>query len=139
MINIKNNAKKMADLLRSGYTMLNLACPACNNPLFRYKNTGMFCPICNKKVIIQKKEQLHSSSHTVKKEDKDEIKYLKKDLKVIINSNSLKEILEEKIEFISCKLNGETQIDLIERYIKILTEIYDLLGKIPIDNASAGI
>ena len=42
----------MADLLRSGNTMLNMACPVCNNPLFRNKEGNTFCPTCNRNVVI---------------------------------------------------------------------------------------
>jgi len=40
---------------------------------------------------------------------------------------------------ISQKLEHETQMDLIERSIKALTKIFDLLNKLNKNNASAGI
>lgn len=137
MIIIKEDSKKMADLLRSGHTMLNLACPVCNNPLFRNKNKELFCPICNKRVLIKKKDIVQSNlvkNSTI--EDKD---YIKNNQKSNIKINSLKEILEEKIDWISQKFKDETHIDLIERYINILTKTYNLLNKIIDNNASAGI
>ena len=137
MIIIKEDSKKMADLLRSGHTMLNLACPVCNNPLFRNKNKELFCPICNKRVLIKKKDIVQSNivkNSTI--EDKD---HIKNNQKSNIKINSLKEILEEKIDWISQKLKDETHIDLIERYINILTKTYNLLNKIIDNNASAGI
>jgi UPF0148 protein len=43
----------MADLLRSGATMLQETCPICATPLFRLgKDT--FCPKCNRPVAIVK-------------------------------------------------------------------------------------
>ncbi len=45
--------KHMADLLRSGAVMLQVACPVCATPLFRHgKDT--FCAKCNRPVMILK-------------------------------------------------------------------------------------
>ncbi len=43
--------KKMAELLKSGATMLQETCPECATPLFR-KGKETFCPKCNKPVVI---------------------------------------------------------------------------------------
>jgi len=49
--------KKMAELLKSGASMLSETCPECGTPLFR-KGSETFCPKCNKAVvIIQSAEQ----------------------------------------------------------------------------------
>lgn len=44
----------MADLLRQGSTLTELACPACASPLFRLKNGDLWCGRCEKKVIVVK-------------------------------------------------------------------------------------
>lgn len=44
----------MADLLRQGATLTNLACPACASPLFRLKNGNLWCEKDQKKVIVVK-------------------------------------------------------------------------------------
>jgi len=131
VIYITNDSKIMADLLRSGYTMLNLACPECNNPLFRNKNNEIFCPICNKKVIF--KNDINSQSSSTKFEKK-----LNQNQK-INDIYALQQIIEEKITFISQKLKDETQINLIEKYLKILIQLFKLLKKMKSNNASAGI
>ena len=46
--------KRMAELLRKGATMTDLACPACTSPLFRLKNGTLWCGKDEKKVIIAK-------------------------------------------------------------------------------------
>ena len=47
----------MAELLKSGATMLQETCPECGTPLFR-KGKETFCPRCNRTVvIIQNQEQ----------------------------------------------------------------------------------
>jgi UPF0148 protein len=43
--------RKMADLLKSGATMLSETCPECGTPLFR-KGKETFCAKCNKPVVI---------------------------------------------------------------------------------------
>jgi UPF0148 protein len=44
----------MADLLRQGSTLTDLACPVCASPLFRLKNGDLWCGKCEKKVIVVK-------------------------------------------------------------------------------------
>ncbi|MGB8779331.1 MAG: Sjogren's syndrome/scleroderma autoantigen 1 family protein [Candidatus Bathyarchaeia archaeon] len=46
--------KRMADLLRRGSTLTELACPVCASPLFRLKSGGLWCGRCEKKVIVVK-------------------------------------------------------------------------------------
>ena len=43
--------KKMADLLKSGASMLQETCPQCGTPLFR-RGTETFCSKCNRPVVI---------------------------------------------------------------------------------------
>ena len=58
--------KRMADLLKSGATMLQETCPVCATPLFRLgKDT--FCPKCNRPVAIVKsaEEEVRLASQQV--------------------------------------------------------------------------
>jgi UPF0148 protein len=58
--------KRMADLLRSGATMLQETCPVCATPLFRLgKDT--FCPKCNRPVTFVKsaEEEVQLASQQV--------------------------------------------------------------------------
>ena len=58
--------KRMADLLRSGATMLQETCPICATPLFRLgKDT--FCSKCNRPVAIVKsaEEEVRLASQQV--------------------------------------------------------------------------
>ena len=49
-----NPIKRMAELLRQGSTLTDLACPACNAPLFRLKDGTLWCAKDEKKVIVVK-------------------------------------------------------------------------------------
>ena len=137
--NNKDEAKIMAGLLRSGYTMLNLGCPVCNNPLFRKKNDDIFCPICNKKVIIKKEEAVSTNSKDAGKSAHNKQDISRNEIEFKFNFNYLLGILEKKIDLISQKLEQETQIDLIEKYIKLLIKIYDFFNNLKNSSASAGI
>ena len=47
---MSEDVKRMADLLKSGATMLSDVCPECGNPHFRVKG-DTFCAKCNKPVV----------------------------------------------------------------------------------------
>ena len=47
---MSEDVKRMADLLKSGATMLSDVCPECGSPLFRVKG-DIFCAKCNKPVV----------------------------------------------------------------------------------------
>ena len=46
--------KRMADLLRQGSTLTDLACPVCASPIFRLKEGVLWCAKCEKRVMIVK-------------------------------------------------------------------------------------
>ena len=50
----ESHIKRMAELLKSGATMTDLACPACASPLFRLKNGELWCEKDQKKVVVVK-------------------------------------------------------------------------------------
>jgi uncharacterized Zn finger protein (UPF0148 family) len=118
---IKEDAKKMADLLRSGHKMLNLSCPICNNPIFQNKDGVSFCVICNREVIVA------NSISDKNVEEKETI--LNKNTKQINIPSVLISVLTDKLNWISKKLEKETQLDLIEKYLKIICDLLNLLEK----------
>ena len=48
--------KRMADLLKSGATMLFEHCPQCGSPLFKIQDE-VWCTNCDKKVVIIKRSE----------------------------------------------------------------------------------
>ncbi len=42
----------MADLLKQGATLTELACPACASPLFRRRGGELWCAKCEKRVVV---------------------------------------------------------------------------------------
>lgn len=124
---ITEDVKKMAELLRQGYTMLNLSCPVCKNPIFRNKKGERFCPICNRKVIMleeMKPNQVKSAkiSDTNHQEKMPEMIFSDID-----KLDSLEKITYKNIDVFSNKLQNETQIDLIEKYVDVLLKLIKLI------------
>ena len=112
----------MADLLRSGHTMLNLACPICNNPIFKNKNGEKYCPVCNKKIVFVDNE---ASSKT--KENLKESTTKRSNLTIWI---TVKEEILKKVEWLIENLRDETQVEKIESYINLLSKCFKLYRKI---------
>ena len=121
MVFIKEDAKKMADLLRTGHKMLNLSCPICNNPIFQNKDGVSFCAICNRAVIMA------DSVSDKNIEEKETI--LNKDTKQVNIPIVLITVLTDKLNWITQKLEKENQLDIIEKYLKILFDLLNLLEK----------
>lgn len=118
---IKEDAKKMADLLRTGHKMLNLSCPICNNPIFQNKDGISFCVICNREVIMA------DSVSDKNIEEKETI--LNKNNKQVNIPSVLITVLTDKLNWITQKLKKENQLDIIEKYLKILFDLLNLLEK----------
>lgn len=116
----------MAEFLRSGYTMLNIACPVCNNPIFRDKSGEKFCPSCNRKIIINDKMTIQNKEKTLFLDQNAQSNKIKYDSSVY---KSLIDVIIKKIEWVTEKLNVETQLDLLEKYTQILSNFYDILKK----------
>ena len=130
MIKIKENIKQMADLLKSGHTMLNIACPICNNPIFRKKDGTILCPTCNREVKLIENEE--SRIKTLSKDknlknDKDKNELFVNNNKVLVD---LKRVILEKISFFTEKLKIETKIIMIDKYLVLLSSLCNLLKQL---------
>lgn len=119
----------MAELLRKGHTMLNRSCPVCQSPIFRDNDDQLYCPTCNRSVKIVGKSSPrveNGESKIVRKvESKVDKKVSNKDLE-----DELRDVLVKKIRWLASQLKNETQTELIEKYVKLISEIYELLSNI---------
>jgi UPF0148 protein len=122
----KNNIEKMAELLRSGNTMLNKSCPECNSPIFKNKKGELFCPSCNRRVIIKDKISEKDLRNAQKEQtlEKKERNNTEKDLDLKKHSF---QVLKDKIIWLLEKLETETQIEIMLKYLSLLKKLYDLL------------
>ncbi|HYY90980.1 MAG TPA: Sjogren's syndrome/scleroderma autoantigen 1 family protein [Candidatus Dormibacteraeota bacterium] len=57
---MSDDVKRMADLLKSGATMLSDVCPDCGSPLFKVKG-DTFCAKCNKPVVYARATGPHAT------------------------------------------------------------------------------
>jgi len=107
--------------------MLNVACPVCNNPVFRNKEGEKFCPSCNRKVVIINDQITHNFE---KREIASENNRNCEDTLDNDVLNSFSDVILKKMQWIIEKLKIETQLELIKNYADILSKLYDLLNKI---------
>ncbi|MEM2546538.1 MAG: Sjogren's syndrome/scleroderma autoantigen 1 family protein, partial [Candidatus Bathyarchaeia archaeon] len=104
--------KRMADLLRQGQTLTELACPVCASPIFRLKSGDLWCAKCEKKVIVVKEEE--------------ELTRIKSAMAL----ENLEALLLEKIQEIQKKIQQENSVDELQKLSATLSELLDSLEKI---------
>jgi len=102
----------MADLLRQGSTLTDLACPACSSPLFKLKSGDLWCAKCEKKVIVVKEgeEATKITSHMV--------------------LDTLEATLLAKVQEIQNKMQHEERIEELQKLATTLSELLENLEKI---------
>ncbi|RLE53120.1 MAG: hypothetical protein DRJ26_03750 [Candidatus Methanomethylicota archaeon] len=103
--------KEMADLLRSGATMLPQICPECSAPLFKLKTGEIICPVCKRKVIFTKESE--------------QIKELS-----IIATAKLEEVLSFKLLKVAEEIEKTDDIDKLCRLAELAKSILDIIVKI---------
>jgi UPF0148 protein len=104
--------KRMADLLRQGSTLTDLACPACSSPLFKLKSGDVWCAKCEKKVIVVKEgeEPLKITSPIV--------------------LDTLEATLLEKAQGIQNKIQHTENVEELQKLSSTLSELLENLEKI---------
>ena len=101
----------MAELLKSGATMLSETCPECGTPLFR-KGKETFCAKCNKPVVIIQTSE-------------DEIR-----LKADTILESSEQTLMAKIQEVSLVLKNETDPEKLVAYGNALSSWLSAIEKL---------
>jgi uncharacterized Zn finger protein (UPF0148 family) len=128
VIIIKDDAKKMANLLKSGFTMLNLACPVCSNPIFRDKNENTFCPVCNRKVVIV------NDNISNKKENNKGLNDYNIDLDEKVSSTAIYQNLKlttmKKLHEFNDLLENEKDIETSKKLVELIAQLIDLICSI---------
>lgn len=107
----EEHIKKMADLLRQGLTLTELACPACASPLFRLKNGDLWCAKCEKKVIVIKEGE----------EPK---------IKSTFVLDNLEATLLAKVQDVQQKMQKEEDVEELQKLGTVLSELLENLEKI---------
>jgi UPF0148 protein len=105
--------KRMADLLRQGATLTDLACPACSAPLFRFKDNTLWCEQDQKKVVVVKEDaQTQVASQTNTTYDK------------------LESTLLAKIQVFENKIEKSEDFEEIQKLSAALSELLSSLEKV---------
>ena len=102
----------MANLLRQGAILTDLACPACCSPLFRLKNGELWCEKCQKKVIVVKQGEEETKAASS------------------LAMENLEATLLAKIETIQNKIANEERPEELQRLNVVLAGLLDNLEKI---------
>jgi len=119
---IKEDARIMANLLKSGHKMLSLSCPICNNPVFQNKSGITFCAICNREVLLVNKEPNENTvENKTATDDHNELKNFDK--------SEINSILIKKITWIVYKLENETQLHILNEYLELVLKLMNILEK----------
>jgi len=108
----------MAEFLRQGAKMLDLTCPACGNPLFKLKNSEIYCPSCEKKVIIEKQGQPTEKKQKLAQAGKDK------------NVSDLGLVLNQKLNDLKNRLATETDLSTIYKILKTIKLGITILNEI---------
>ena len=104
--------KSMADLLRRGATLTNLACPVCASPLFKLRSGELWCAKCKKQVIVVKEGETPLQA-----------------AKPLVLTR-LEETIITKIEEIEERIKNETDVEKLNKLGAILSSLLENLEKI---------
>ncbi|MEM2609854.1 MAG: Sjogren's syndrome/scleroderma autoantigen 1 family protein [Candidatus Bathyarchaeia archaeon] len=104
--------RRMADLLRQGSTMTELACPVCASPIFKLKNGDLWCAKCEKKVIVVR-------------EDAELAK-----ITSALSLETLEATLLAKIQEIQEKMQRETNVEELQKLGSTLSGLLENLEKV---------
>ncbi len=102
----------MADLLRQGATLTDLACPNCGSPLFRMQDGTLWCGKDQKQVIIVKEGQEAPQALGNTAMDK------------------LEQTLMAKIQNLQIKIEQTDNVDELAKLTGALTELLNSLEKV---------
>jgi UPF0148 protein len=107
--------KRMADLLRQGATLTDLACPQCSSPLFRLKDGTLWCGKDEKKVILvkegeEKVEEAKATSNAA--------------------MDKLEATLMAKVQDLQVKIEKTDNVEEIGKLTTAISELLDSLEKI---------
>lgn len=108
----EQHIKRMADLLRQGQTLTELACPVCASPLFRLKSGELWCARCEKKVIVVKEEAELTKVTSA------------------LSLETLEATLLAKIQEIQEKMLNETNVEELQKLGSTLSGLLENLEKV---------
>jgi UPF0148 protein len=107
-----DHIKRMADLLRQGATLTDLACPLCSSPLFRLKDGTLWCGKDEKKVIIVKEGEETAKTTTN------------------VAMETLEATLMAKVQSLQEKIQQTDDVEELQKLSNALSDLLNSLEKI---------
>ena len=107
-----DDIKRMADLLRQGATLTDLACPLCASPLLRLKDGTLWCGKDQKKVLLLKEGEEPPKPTNNAAMDK------------------LEATLMAKMQDLQGKIQHTDNVDELQKLTAALSDLLDSLEKI---------
>jgi UPF0148 protein len=108
-----DHIKRMADLLRQGATLTDMACPNCSSPLFRLKDGTLWCGKDERKVILVKEGE---------EEPKQQVANVAMD--------TLEATLMKKAADLQEKIQRTDSVDELNKLTAALSQMLDSLEKV---------
>ncbi|NHJ32240.1 MAG: hypothetical protein FK732_05215 [Asgard group archaeon] len=116
----ENGIKAIADALKAGGALLNIACPVCNYPLIKIEEK-IYCKICNQEVYIYRDES------ELPKEYKQALK--QKTSKTSPEETNVERTIKKKIEDLRKKLEKSIDPDEIVKLSETIDKLNQTLKK----------
>ena len=105
----------MSELLRQGATLTDLSCPVCHSPLFRLKDSTLWCANDQKKVIVVKEGEEPPKQVTAPSASA---------------FDKLENTLMAKVADIQAKIEKTEDLDELQKLTCALSEMLDSLEKV---------
>lgn len=103
--------QNMANLLKQGATLTELACPVCASPLFRLKDGQLYCAQCEKRVIVVKEGETPEEATSA------------------LSMSALEATLMSKIQEIQKKIEEEKDVEQLQKLSETLNMLLENLEK----------
>jgi UPF0148 protein len=100
----------MANMLKQGATLTELACPVCASPLFRLKDGQLYCVQCEKLVIVIKEGETPAATNS-------------------LAMSTLEATLMSKIQGIQKRIDEEKDIEQLQKLCNTLNMLLENLEK----------
>lgn len=110
--------------------MLDKTCPSCGNPIFRLKDGELYCPSCEKRVVVVKSEAERAALLEKEKHSRNKEAPIRASGDLLDENNfysELRTILLEKAREISKLISGKVPFSTLAGYVDVLQKIFHVL------------
>jgi len=111
-VDMGEDIRKMAELLKSGGTMLKESCPQCTSPLFRRPSGDIYCVNCNRKVVIVETEEEAAKATTP------------------TTLASLEETILFKLQHLEQEIRDEKKTENLQGLVSLINSYLDVLERV---------